>query len=563
LGKFFEPFETWGTILDKLNHNNVKRFGAKCDLAEVIFGVAKRGSKRFSATDGNWTSTDVGKTIGIVGAGDAGTDFVTTIAAVSSPKIITLSEAPPASMEQAQAIYGTDDTIAYQNAVDTLHAEDGTVYVPAPGSLLLSTIFLQTSRKTSGHAPIWKRLKLLGDGVMQSAENGKMDKGSSNLFKPTPGPMFSVNLNADGVGMTSNGSKITHLFHNLAIDGISFNGLPTVEMTPLKGHCSRLHFGTIAFLNVWRAWDFCDPDANGAPNYSDQWTMDSVFFVNIGDRLFRQRGADGTDFRNLRCEVFQKTASGGIYLEATRGAKISTPLLNKLSSGILIEFYNNKNCSIEAGHFERIGGQGVKATDSPGTRVIGNDFFHPSASAALSAHTVHFTGSTSGEVSDNSFAHARESGYDVLFSNVSNCKGERNRYYNEAYEEVSPALRFGNFPDGGSDGSIFGTPHFVRLAFDGVAFRIFNQTGHDVTDKVGIGLGAGPSFDYATGRVNLDADGAMRWGKTSAIIPVQIEGKLRPVLYSPYAGAAVSFVDDSGVVQTAPSAAMECWLLLM
>jgi hypothetical protein len=112
---------------------NVRDFGAKGDVVmRTGSGSVGAGSKAFAdTTNGNFTSNDVGKIIIVDGAGTAphATWLRTTIASVQSRTAVTLVEAAGTTVTNASYRYGSDDTTAFNDAVNA--AMNGTLIIPA------------------------------------------------------------------------------------------------------------------------------------------------------------------------------------------------------------------------------------------------------------------------------------------------------------------------------------------------------------------------------------------------------------------------------------------------
>jgi hypothetical protein len=94
-------------------------------LSDLTTGTVTVNGTAFSMSTASFTSADVGKTIGIPGAGPTvtfvdgstgGGPFYTTIAAVISPTDVTLAAPVTTALSAASSIvvYGTDDTVALQ-----------------------------------------------------------------------------------------------------------------------------------------------------------------------------------------------------------------------------------------------------------------------------------------------------------------------------------------------------------------------------------------------------------------------------------------------------------------
>lgn len=127
---------------------DVRVKGAKADYVKRTDGTTTATSTTFTSAGASFAATDVGKVIVIAGAGAAGAKHVTTIAARTNATQITLTDAAGTSVAgTATFFYGTDDTAAFQAALDA--ASQGTVFVPA-GSYLISTITVAANRRLIG-----------------------------------------------------------------------------------------------------------------------------------------------------------------------------------------------------------------------------------------------------------------------------------------------------------------------------------------------------------------------------------------------------------------------------
>lgn len=102
-------------------------------------GVIAGGSLgTLSDTSNTFTSTDVGKSITVVGAGAAGVDFTTTIATIASSTSVTLTAAASTAVSAATYGYGTDDGPAINAAITAAASLGGTVSLP-PGNYTIAT----------------------------------------------------------------------------------------------------------------------------------------------------------------------------------------------------------------------------------------------------------------------------------------------------------------------------------------------------------------------------------------------------------------------------------------
>jgi len=563
----------------------IKNFGAKCDLVCLATVSVTAGSDILDSTDAAFTAADVGKIIGVTGAGtsigtsvaDGATLYgphVTTIAAVLSPTQVRMAAAASRSVSTgastgiqyvannataeagAKAYYGTDDTAAIQAAVDALHPLDGIIRVPAPGSLVAGTIYCQRSRDTSTLGLLWRRLKFLGVGpATQAPLSGAANPNDSNLFKPTPGPILAVNVDATGAGMTSTGATPSHQFYNFNVEGIAFHGLPGLATQGIKLHRVRAALYDVTFNNLALGWDGNSSDLNGSPNYCDQWTVRRARFNNCA-QMFKQYDPDACEFLNLFAESHYPTVVNAIELTGGRGWHISAPLINKLPRSAKIGvFQQTKEGQVSSGHFEDIWGNGFSIVGSNGNSWVDVercDWYNPAGAAAITHNTIEYT-SAGGRVTGCGFSHNRSSGNDIQF-NSSRHQEERNNHHFEADNSTRRFPSVGITVAGGNAATSFHQPYFVNIVYTGSVFDIRNVNGSTILSTVFTG---NPSFNTGTGRLNLD--GAAKWGRPNKAVAVQKAGKYRPVIVDVYT-LTVEFYDAAGSKVMAADTNMDFWL---
>lgn len=123
-----------------LNGNvfNVQDFGAIPDYVAST-GSVNSSSTTFTAGSAVFAVTDVGKVIYISGAGSSGAMLKTTIAGYTSSTVVTLT-ASASTMVSGNAFYfGTDNTTAFQAAIDRAAVLGGKVIVP-PGKYIITYV---------------------------------------------------------------------------------------------------------------------------------------------------------------------------------------------------------------------------------------------------------------------------------------------------------------------------------------------------------------------------------------------------------------------------------------
>lgn len=568
-----------------------QNFGAKCDLALLMNPGISSGSNVLNCSDAAFTADDIGKAIAITGAGaaigvsvaDGATLYgplVTTITGRNSATQVTLAATAGRTVGSgvgvqyikdnatregsAKAFYGTDDTAALQAYVDYVHPRDGIVKIPRPGCMVLGTVYCQTSRSTDSTGLLWRRLEFRGVGpAVRVTTTGLASTADSNLFKPTPGNILTVNLDAAGAGMTSTGAVFTHLFSSFNVNNLAFHGMPGVLTNGIKAHVTRADIEKTSFNNLRWGWDCIDADVNGAPNYCDQWRVDRVNFNNCAG-FFRQAAPDATEWRSLVCESFYPTVTNAFEVFGGRGWEMRALLINNLPAAARIgQFTDCKEGSVRASHFEHIWGNAFRILGSNSKSWVdfyGCDFYHPlsAATAGVSEHTIHYTGA-GGTVERCGFSHKRSAtGYDIYFQ-TARYQHERNNHFYEAdnitWRRQSAQVDIAAGGLYGSTGTSARQQYFVEIVWTGTNFDIRNVNGSSVLSSV---MTSPPVID---GGGFLNLDGPRTWGRPTMAIAIHKNGKYRPVITDVYI-LRIAWYDAAGSLVTTPDANMNCYLLV-
>lgn len=201
---------------------NIKNYGAKGDGIRLFDAVMTGTTTLTSASASFSSATDVGKAIRVPGAGSAGVDLVTTIASVSNATTVILTTTSSTSVSADTIIYGTDNTVAIQAAINAANTQQGgVIYIPFgfyvvagalqtsiggqnPNSILyIPNAGLDNNRKRfviRGEAPPNFTQSLFSNTTI--ANNGSiieaLTQGSGNMaavfgIVPSAGPDFNYN----------------------------------------------------------------------------------------------------------------------------------------------------------------------------------------------------------------------------------------------------------------------------------------------------------------------------------------------------------------------------------
>jgi hypothetical protein len=107
------------------------KFGAIGDGKKVFDAAISATTTTLTSATANFTSADVGKAIRVPYAGAAGVDLITTIAAFTNSTTVTLTAAASATVTADTVVWGSDNTTAFQKALDTCHHYGGgKIWVP-------------------------------------------------------------------------------------------------------------------------------------------------------------------------------------------------------------------------------------------------------------------------------------------------------------------------------------------------------------------------------------------------------------------------------------------------
>lgn len=116
-------------------------YAAKADMKMVGDAAIPGGSRTLSSASAAFTPADVGRSVVVAGAGASGGVLTTKIAAVLGRHRATLRASAGATVTAGRAAYGTDNTAAFQGALDAqFKAHGGKVSAPSGAYLLLGTL---------------------------------------------------------------------------------------------------------------------------------------------------------------------------------------------------------------------------------------------------------------------------------------------------------------------------------------------------------------------------------------------------------------------------------------
>jgi hypothetical protein len=131
------------STFQKLNWVSVDSFGARGDGLSDTTGNITSGSNIFTSPNAAFTSADIGKYFAVGGAGASGAELVTTIAGFTNSTTVTLTANAGTTVTNANYKYGTDNTVAIQNAINFAHS-----------TYQASTVYFRSGRYFINGAPV-------------------------------------------------------------------------------------------------------------------------------------------------------------------------------------------------------------------------------------------------------------------------------------------------------------------------------------------------------------------------------------------------------------------------
>ena len=281
------------TVNSSVNWVSVLDHGAQANVLTVDDGAMTAGigsgSYTLTSASGLFTPSDVGKIITVRGAGMSGPGhvLVTTIAAYTSATIVTLAAACTYSVTAAVVNWGSDDTAAFQAALDSLPSSGGVVYAPTGAYFI--TAQLMVGNATHSHVgPPYDTIStiqapaFIGDSLGATVQNiyttattGSQHAGTRLCWASTTaapmvfvsGPIEGVrveNLFLDANGLASGGLDIHRAFTS------TFRRITTVNWGAGYAYCLRANDGAYVTggggpnTNVFEQVNCMDPSGSTA-----------------------------------------------------------------------------------------------------------------------------------------------------------------------------------------------------------------------------------------------------------------------------------------------------------
>lgn len=229
---------------------NVYTYGCAADGVKLTDGVISSGTAILTSASGPFTSSHVGKSIKVFGAGAAGVDLFTTILSFQSSTQVTLSVNASTNVNPGIVQFGTDNKSCIQSALSAASTNGGgTVYFPFTnkpyylfGALVTSVDAINPNcqiyiPKTtfSGTLPC---IKLIGEnmGSVAYGGNATSEYSSGTIIESviqgsgTAPALLGASFNSSGGGGVTNFTNTSVQIENLCFKVCSRQG--TVHIAP-------------------------------------------------------------------------------------------------------------------------------------------------------------------------------------------------------------------------------------------------------------------------------------------------------------------------------------------
>lgn len=239
----------------------------------------RSGSRSLASVDASLAPTDTGKAILVAGAGAGGGVLATTIAAVPDRHHALLRASALVTVAGAQASFGTDDTAAFQAALNAqAKAGGGKVSVPVGAYLILGTLTVPKFVRLAGAlmlpSHLWGALpghQFPGDGPLDGGTTLGMVEGFGHA---DGAPFLTVSTNAVVEGLA---------IYNPLQSNAENLGAPTPTPWAISMIGSADRVSNVNLVNVYqgiRAWS---GDRHGIDHISGQPTFKGISIDNGGD----------------------------------------------------------------------------------------------------------------------------------------------------------------------------------------------------------------------------------------------------------------------------------------
>ena len=216
---------------------NPKDYGAKINALWGTDGSMGIGSASFTSPLTTFSNADVGKILSLRVAGGSSVDLTGTILSISGANTVVLDTTATATVSGVGFIYGTDDTVAIQSAIDAASTNGGGI-IYIEGLAIVNGIYSATGAKSQLTLPTVDSTATSKNIIFRGKYFQDMTGGISNSMSG----IYSTRYATDGSysvlsGFDSNNTRnMTNVF--VKIENLTF-------LTGSNPSQSVLNFGTV------------------------------------------------------------------------------------------------------------------------------------------------------------------------------------------------------------------------------------------------------------------------------------------------------------------------------
>jgi hypothetical protein len=339
---------------------SINRFGAVGDGVRLLGGAVTTGTPDYTNSNNPFVASDVGKIIHVKGAGVAGAGLFTTISVFVSPGAVTLADNASTTVANAETVFGTDNTVAIQDAIDFAEVNlVQTELLPTPLAVYIPSGFFVTS----GTLSVTEAVRFFGNGKSSHINNIAAD-GSDTLEYSTTKFLLNGGIKDVFLSAWTDAGHVLNFKFGVAFCSFSDLTLFASNISKSAIFADYTSFGGGSYdcefsggwyngTRVGRTVPIVDVTANGTL-WNEQVFRNLRIEGSEGTQAIRIKNVGaGTYLVNNRYENlnFEVCAGGGIYIESHRNYTIANISFwdNPTYTGDLISLGNGSGFATAAG----------------------------------------------------------------------------------------------------------------------------------------------------------------------------------------------------------------------
>lgn len=243
---------------------DIFRYNGVSDAIEGTDGAITATDKTFTSASASFVAGDVGKSIAIFDAGSTTTSLITTIASINSSTSIELTDAAGTTVSGTTYQYGTDNTTAFHNAIDSIHSGGGGILV-AKGKFFTAT---KVQLRADNAVYDFRGAKFYGNNFSCLDDNTTTHQvinvlGYGGEFNPIGDTKSSGNVNYNALAFVH-----CHNVQWYSPIVKARQGTRGISLQASNGHGAS-PFVNITDVHIHNAKVFGGQNVNGSPSYTN------------------------------------------------------------------------------------------------------------------------------------------------------------------------------------------------------------------------------------------------------------------------------------------------------